>query len=290
MFKYTKEVIINSPNMEDGSTRISLSNGVVTIKRAGEYEVSKISGKVWKTEPVVGSPASVTINGAIAFASTGIYRVVVTLKSLRKFTADMANANWSEFGKQIVVEIDVTATGTTAANTAAKALAYAFGEIATVSASSSNVVITLKDAYISVASAQVAKYNSASDEYTAVAGDVATVTDNTEPFGTGEWIQENLRFPSYPNVRYSALYADEYPVMGGEYTQYSFAYESERPGLGGLSAVGQKIESVTQHIFYVAEGAVSAFETAFTGLIDVSSAYPEGTPSSSLEGEEEEEE
>ena len=288
MFKYTKEVIINSPKMEDGSNRIILDEGVVTIKRGGQYEVAKISGKVWKTAPVVGSPAIVTINGATAFASTGIHRVVVTLKSLRKFTADMANANWSEFGKQIVVEIDVTATGTAAANTAAKALEYAFGEIAKVSASGSDVVITLKDAYISVASVQVAKYNSTYDEYTAVTGNVATITDNKEPFGTGEWIQENLRFPSYPNVRYSALYADEYPVMGGQYTQYAFAYESERPGLGGLSAVGQKIESVTQHIFYVAEGAVSAFETAFTGLIEDSSEYPdadepEGT--SVLDGE-----
>jgi len=288
MFKYTKEVIINSPKMEDGSNRIILDEGVVTIKRGGQYEVAKISGKVWKTAPVVGSPAIVTINGATAFASTGIHRVVVTLKSLRKFTADMANANWSEFGKQIVVEIDVTATGTAAANIAAKALEYAFGEIAKVSASGSDVVITLKDAYISVASVQVAKYNSTYDEYTAVTGNVATITDNKEPFGTGEWIQENLRFPSYPNVRYSALYADEYPVMGGQYTQYAFAYESERPGLGGLSAVGQKIESVTQHIFYVAEGAVSAFETAFTGLIEDSSEYPdadepEGT--SVLDGE-----
>lgn len=275
MFKYTKEVIINSPKMEDGSDRIVLKDGVATIKRGGQYEVAKISGKVWKTAPVVGSPASVTIKGATAFASTGIHRVVVTLKSLRKFTADMANANWSEFGKQIVVEIDVTATGAKAAESAAKALEYAFGEIAKVSVSSSDVVIALKDAYLSVASVQVAKYNSASDEYSVVSGEVATIVANKEPFGTGEWIQENLRFPSYPNVRYSALYEDEYPVMGGKYTQYSFAYESERPGLGGLSAASQKIESVTQHIFYVAEGAVSAFEAAFTGLIKDSSEYPD---------------
>lgn len=285
MFKYTKEVIINSPKMEDGSDRIVLKDGLITIKRGGQYEVAKISGKVWKTEPVVGSPASVTINGATAFASAGIHRIVLNLKSIRKFTADMANPNWSEFGKQIVVEVDVVETGAKAAEAVKKALVYACGELASVSVSGSNVVVKLKDAYTSIDKVQVAKYNSASDEYVVVSGEVATITANQEPFGTGEWIQENLRFPSYPNVRYSALYEDEYPVMGGKYTQYAFAYESERPGLGGLSAVGQKIESVTQHIFYVAEGAVSAFEAAFTGLIDASSAYPEGTVSSSLDEE-----
>ena len=90
-----------------------------------------------------------------------------------------------------------------------------------------------------------------------------TNTVNVKPFATGEWLIENLRFPTYPNFRYYAAGKDEYPVPGVVYTQYSFAYDSPRPGYGGLMGVGQKVEAVTRHIFYVAEGAVADFEKAF---------------------------
>lgn len=83
------------------------------------------------------------------------------------------------------------------------------------------------------------------------------------PFATGTWILENLRLPNTLNYRYFGS-NDEMPVAGTTYTQYTFDYRSERPGLGGHSGVGQGIEAITTHTFYCANGAAAdAFEKAF---------------------------
>ena len=92
------------------------------------------------------------------------------------------------------------------------------------------------------------------------------VTEGVEPFATGQWLIENLRFPTYPNIRWAAVGEDDRPVPGVLYVQYSFAYDSPRPQFGGLSGVGQKVEAVTRHIYYVPEALAAEFEAAFTDL------------------------
>ena len=82
--------------------------------------------------------------------------------------------------------------------------------------------------------------------------------------GTAAWIQENLRFPSYPNLRYDALNEEEYPVKGGLYVQYSFGYCSPRKGLHGQGTVGQALKSITTHTFYVLSSLADEFEKAIT--------------------------
>ena len=92
------------------------------------------------------------------------------------------------------------------------------------------------------------------------------VTEGVEPFATGQWLIENLRFPTYPNIRWAAVGEEDRPVPGLVYVQYSFAYDSPRPQFGGLSGVGQKVEAVTRHIYYVPESEASKFEAAFEAL------------------------
>ena len=102
------------------------------------------------------------------------------------------------------------------------------------------------------------------------------VTEGKEPFATGQWLVENLRFPTYPNIRYAAPGWEDRPVPGVVYTQYSFAYDSPRPQFGGLSGVGQKVEAVTRHIYYVPSTLESDFEAAFTGLgVEIVETMPE---------------
>jgi hypothetical protein len=49
------------------------------------------------------------------------------------------------------------------------------------------------------------------------------------------------------------------------YTQYTFDYVQDRPGLGGHSGVGQGIQAITTHTFYIAEGdAQTKFEKFVT--------------------------
>lgn len=74
------------------------------------------------------------------------------------------------------------------------------------------------------------------------------------------------------------------PVAGLTYTQYTFDYASERPGLGGHSGVGQGITAITTHTFYVAPEAVADFEAAFAdvkgGIVET-----EGSAKSEEDGE-----
>lgn len=94
----------------------------------------------------------------------------------------------------------------------------------------------------------------------------SVVTPGVEPFATGQWLIENLRFPTYPNIRWAAVGEDDRPVPGVLYVQYSFAYDSPRPQFGGISGVGQKVEAVTRHIYYVPVDLADEFEQAFKDL------------------------
>ena len=65
------------------------------------------------------------------------------------------------------------------------------------------------------------------------AAEVPVGSEGVEPFATGEWLIENLRFPTYPNIRWAAVGEEDRPVPGLVYVQYSFAYDSPRPPLAG---------------------------------------------------------
>ena len=73
-----------------------------------------------------------------------------------------------------------------------------------------------------------------------------------------------MRFPTYPNVRYKALNADEAPVPGKLYDEYSFCYVSDRPGYVGMSGVGETVQASTRHIFYVLHDLATDFEAKLT--------------------------
>lgn len=259
MFKYTKEIILNSLKMNDGKARVVSTDEGVVIKRAGEYKLENIvDGKIYKTEPKAGQLATLKFKG---LEKDKMYRLSFAVKMIHKFTGDMANANFNEFGKEYLAEVKYVN---------GRGLAKAFELIKNPEVFSVDEVgkITFNDPYMSVSGVEVSMYDEATGEYSLVGvnDEVAYIGENVEPFGTGEWIRENLRFPSYPNMRYAPMYEDEQPIEGANYVQYAFAYHSERPGLGGLSGVGQKIEAVTQHIFYVREELASEFEAGFGGV------------------------
>ena len=103
-------------------------------------------------------------------------------------------------------------------------------------------------------------------------------TEGVEPFATGQWLIENLRFPTYPNIRWAAVGDADRPIPGMVYVQYSFAYDSPRPQFGGLSGVGQKVEAVTRHIYYIPVDLAEEFEQALSDLgVDVVETYAEIT-------------
>lgn len=237
--------------------------------------------KVFKTEGYEGKCAKMVIDCSkltVSQASTVLLQATLKIKMFNKFLGEYANANWALFGKPILAgfEIPENATATQIAEALYQALYDCVPEnnrFMTVEIKESTVTLTLPDCYADFESFALESYDptacdSCLGEYNQVYTDKAVkITHNREPFATGEWIQENLRFPSYPNVRYAGLYADERPVPGALYNMYAFKYVVPEIGHGGLSFVGQAITSDTTHVFYVLAGAVSdAFEAKLTAL------------------------
>ena len=275
MFDYTKETILNSVTDEN----VQAITGLLRIFRVGEYKVDYKStniadGKVYKAG-TEGTKATATITAVAGNSGSngGKYRVTVNMKNNSKFYADYATAVW-KFQKPIYAEFTVVgdSTDNTAALMATKianAIKLALPEnnkYITVTVDDGDVIITATDATDMFESVVIEKYEPNSvlpseGQYvvSTVVGTIAK-TDNKVPFATGDWLIENLRFPSYPNTRYNSINGDEKPVPGQLYTQYSFRYIAERKNLSGIGSVGQRLVSITNHVFYIPSTLEATFE------------------------------
>lgn len=282
MFDFQKEVIINSNVLEDGVTprfkAMTEAVNLFRVLRCADYrKEGLIDGVVYKTMYNKGVAPSVILNVP---TGVGIYRVIVGFSLDGKYLSDYAYP-WYKFGKPIMAEFELDASNLAdAQEIMIKAIEMAIPEnyrFARVTKVDTNKVkISGIDSHqtIKVAELQLADNNGcpadACNEWTYVtvfdALSKANRKDNYVPnemeVGTAAWIQENLRFPSYPNLRYDALNEEEYPVKGGLYVQYSFGYCSPRRGLHGQGTVGQALKSITTHTFYVLSSIADEFETA----------------------------
>lgn len=275
MFDFQKEVIINSNLLDDGvNPRFMVMDGPVKlfrVLRCADYrKEGLVEGVIYKTPAEKGQVASAAFNLP---TKEGTYRVVIGITLIGKYLADYAMP-WSNFGKAVLAEFEVSAEdlGKTKElqEKMIKAIEMAIPEnyrYVRVSAEDSDkVLVSCTDSHqvITVAELQEQRGISCPDSCTEkqyVTVDKAVeVTKNKMEIGTAAWLQENLRFPSYPNIRYAALNEEEYPVNGGLYTQFSFLYCMPRKGLHGQGTVGQALKSVTTHTFYVLSSLVVKFE------------------------------
>lgn len=275
MFDFQKEVIINSNLLDDGvNPRFMVMDGPVKlfrVLRCADYrKEGLVEGVIYKTPAEKGQVASAAFNLP---TKEGTYRVVIGITLIGKYLADYAMP-WSNFGKAVLAEFEVSAEdlGKTKElqEKMIKAIEMAIPEnyrYVRVSAEDSNkVLVSCTDSHqvITVAELQEQRGISCPDSCTekqyVTVDEAVEVTKNKMEIGTAAWLQENLRFPSYPNIRYAALNEEEYPVNGGLYTQFSFLYCMPRKGLHGQGTVGQALKSVTTHTFYVLSSLVDKFE------------------------------
>lgn len=276
MFQYTHEVIINSL-YRDGLEMFQPSAGMLNILRAGVYKLEHVvDGKVYKTAGHEGKVSSILFDftDTTAFTEDGTYRLTLFTKMPNKFLVEYANANWYEFGRPLMVEFECVGTMTSEIlmNKVASALRLALPEnnkwLKITTGNASKVTVQTTDPYAIFSGLTLEYYEPTMCDSSCVGQyamrDItknAKVENGYEPFATAAWITENLRFPSYPNVRYASPNSDEIPTPGAIYNMYSFAYDVVR-NLGGLSVVGQKNESITRHIYYVRQDIAPAFEDA----------------------------
>lgn len=263
---------------------------VITFKRNGEYKLNSVQNVVLtKGTPGVKETLTLHCNGLIKSENvsdgqggtvkvyeTGLYQLALYVKMPNRFYGEFANANWYAFGKPIIIGFEVTEEMAESGVVLAKKLERLFNlavpesnRFVSVKVNDTDLVVTVREEYMHFGDIILEKYDPTvcdsclgeykerelvKDEVKEGHDDVKhnyKITPGVEPFGTAEWITENLRFPSYPRVRYKAINGDETPMQGVVYDQISFVYENERKGFGGSDSVGQAITASTIHSFYV---------------------------------------
>ncbi len=248
MFDFWKEVIINDAARLKKVTDAAGKTGL-RVERCADYLADYVLGKkVYKTEGSVGTPAVIALDKVAEGHTDSIVRIELGLSAGQD--SEFARP-WFAFKKPVVVEF-------TGVDGLVKALREAIpAHIAVVVENNEgNFELRMVDARVCVNKVEVADRAAAdSKEDWAEAKDITkekgVVTKNALPFGTGEWILENLRFPTHVNTRVAAPNADDMPVAGAIYNQYAFEYCVPKRGVHGSGAVGEPLASVTHHIFYV---------------------------------------
>lgn len=282
MFDYIHDVILNITSAEDLKDKVFVDSKkkVITFKRNGEYKLNSVQNVVL-TKGTPGVEEALTLHcdgliksenvsdgqsGTVKVYETGLYQLALYVKMPNRFYGEFANANWYAFGKPIIIGFEVTEEMAESGTVLAKKLERLFNlavpesnRFVSVKVDNTDLVVTVREKYMHFGDIILEKYDptvcdSCLGEYRErelVKGTNYEIKKGVEPFGTAEWITENLRFPSYPRVRYKAINGDETPMQGVVYDQISFVYENERKGFGGSDSVGQAITASTIHSFYV---------------------------------------
>ena len=273
MFQYTHELVLNK--IDSNITKWDSTLGTVVIERGGEYRPEFVQGGViWETDAIEGALDKITLKVAgLGLTAGKNYALNMFVKLVDPHALyEYGYPNYNSFGKQVLIDFKSVDAATDAQTILDSILPSAMeNDLSFIkgSVSSSDVILEVGHTGLRFDSIAIAEYDpttcdSCIGEYmeptvildrgdwgSVTASKIAHTTVGVDPFGTGDWLIENLRFPSYPHVRWAAIGESNRPVPGEKYTMFSWAYESPRPGLGGLSGVGQKLEAVTRHIYYV---------------------------------------
>lgn len=295
MFDFYKEVIINSATLPESEGRDTEGNlfkkfsgvdasgskeAMFRVLRCADYVKSCVkNGKIYKTFGRKGSVAQAEFDLTSIVSVPGQYRILMDISLEGRYYSDYKYP-WSEFHKLIMAEFEVTTDISGAADKVAEAAVKAlkvhvpsdYKYAVSMKAESGKVKVLCTDPYQIIKSAKIQKveesgcYDGCSDKEYVDSSVSVTITKNVAPFATGEWLTENLRFPTYPNLRYASANEDERPIPGATYVQYAFEYVSPRRGLTGQGTVGQALSSVTHHVFYVLDSLATSFDEAISKI------------------------
>ena len=258
MFDFWKEVIINDAARLE-TVKTAAGKDALRVTRCADYVKDYVvDGKVYKTTPIEGSAAK--INLATVAAGHTDSRLTIALGLVEGHADSEFARPWAAFKNSIAVEFEDLESLKDALRLAVDAhIASVVGD-----------EWVLVDPRVVVKEIFVADRNGA--DFGADVDMKAAVTANVVPVGTGEWILENLRFPTHVNTYVGAPNADEMPIANGKYVQYAFEYCVPKRGFHGQGAVGEPMASVTHHVFYVLDSI--AADAKFGTLGDVVTMNP----------------
>lgn len=128
-----------------------------------------------------------------------------------------------------------------------------------VMANGTDVIVTATDEYLQVHEASLSIYNEQYAVFDCCSyfgdfehqADGIVVNQGKPGYGTYRQLVKDIFLPTNAHRDWANPFEDEAPILGGHYNEYTITLCVERPGLGGLSAVGQQVVSTTVHTFYV---------------------------------------
>lgn len=270
MFDFQKEVVINAKSFDvvkKGETIVGFRVDNVTYKPDNVAEKT-----VYMTEAVDGKRARVAISLDKFDAAYDKFQVRIELGLDRDYRGSFGSVLYY-FRKPIVLDF-VGAPTIETLESACKKLVAANDRVLSIvprdatddrmKSTDSQVVLEAVDDYITIRKAEIVAFDCVAAGCNEMMEDVVANNslnkeDNVVSFGTYEYLIHNLRLPTYANIRFASPAAVEAPVLGGKYVQYSFEYLTERR-IGGLSVVGQRNVSSTNHTFFVLESIAGAFD------------------------------
>ena len=280
MLNFTTTTIVNST---DGLFSGSLANsGRLYVKNVGSFTALEIK-KAYKkaaTPEVIASTSVVTSTPAIG----DIYRLVIDIE-LHKSDSSIYARPWPTKGKPVYVEAiaaseDAVALATALVKNASEYMNLVYDKqilnVSNIGGSDgktalSTITITGVDGTQNLKSVVLEKWVENVESYAGgkwVNVVTATPSNGKPAFGNYQHLIHNVVLPTYENTRDAILDVEgartNAPMLSGSYTQYVITKEADRDPYG-MQAVGQKLTSVTEHVFWVESAAVSEFEKAFGG-------------------------
>lgn len=289
MFNFQKEVVLNSLDQVKVFETVLKDNGVkskkLRIHDGGEYFAKYIvDKKIYKTSPIPGSSFKLTITPDESILGKHI-QILIELGLDSDYRGDYGSALYY-FRKPMLIDVILPSVATLAADAKVKAVnvlykafnavvpkEYKFITMDEPTTTTETLVIKGADSYQKVRNIVISEFTcedrceGSSEELVEIVNykndkksAVVSYEKNNVEFGTYNYVLQNLRLPTYANLRFTSPSAPEMPIKGAQYVQYSFAYCVPRIGFGGMSVVGQTNYSTTMHTFYVLETLASSFE------------------------------
>lgn len=286
MFDFQKEVVLNSLDdvklIANDAAGSALKVAKLQVRDGGEYFGKYIvDSKVFLTKAIEGRVFELEIPMK-SFGEGVHYSITIELGTSGDYRFDMASGLYY-YRKPILVDFIADTQKVTAAKIAKiiNASVLESNKFVKAEAVQSDpgshpeyykVVVKGLDKALNIHSLDVCAYGDAKDgeidgllDRTIYLASELTdagfkYTPNQLEVGTADYLLKNRRLQTYYNVRMTTPMADEMPIKGAKYVQFSFMYMVPRVGLGGLSAAGQVVHSSTMHTFYVLDSLAATFK------------------------------
>ena len=266
MYQFTTTTIINTNTDINGNTVISSASDYFQVLGTGKFLSAKVVGAHKRPYAAgVKEVATITVPSGTA---GDVHRLTVEIR-LQGSTESEYASPFYYFNK--INTVEVLHTGT--ASTTATALRAQLNELRdkygkayfTVGGTGADITLTAKTYYqrfyaVGLYKEYASTNTMVAPEYTSVATGSVT-TAGKIPFGDYAYMVGNISIQTLDKTRFFAPLQDERPAVDGNYSQYTVKYSIDKEGDLGIQS---GLKSITEHVFYVESGVVSAFETALT--------------------------